>query len=192
MDANFESTPDRLLSVAAQIFQEKGLAGARMQEIADKAGINKAMLHYYFKTKEDLFNQVFNQALAVFIEKIGQILASELPLPEKVDQYINHTIDSLTTNPTMPSFVLYELNREPQRITAIFAGDNRIDLTRFRRHFQLTSQANQFFTDMVSLCVYPFVARPMLERLLSMTNDGYEKFLQQRKKHIKKLLLESI
>ena len=73
-----------------------------MQEIADKAGINKAMLHYYFKTKEDLFSQVFEQALGIFVQKIQQILASELSLAEKVSQYVDHTLDSLSANPTIP------------------------------------------------------------------------------------------
>ena len=188
MNTDLSSTRDRILSVAAEVFQQKGLAGARMQEIADKAGINKAMLHYYFKTKDDLFSQVFEQSLALFVHKIQQILASELSLPEKVAQYVDHTLDSLSANPTIPPFVMHEINRDPQRITAVFAGDNRIDLSRFNGHFGSILQANQFFTDMVSLCVYPFVARPMLEKLLGMTDEGYKQFLQQRKKHIKAVL----
>lgn len=185
MEIKLESTQERILSVAVNVFQQKGLAGARMQEIADQAGINKAMLHYYFKTKDDLFNQVFEQALGLFVQKIQQILTSDVSLDEKISQYVDHTLDALSANPAIPPFVLHEINREPQRITDLFAGNNRIDLARFTRHFPSTPQAHQFFTDMVSLCVYPFVARPMLEKLLGLTSEGYQQFLQQRKQHIK-------
>ncbi len=189
MTTNQESTRNRILTQAVAVFQQKGLHGARMQEIADKAGINKAMLHYYFKTKEDLFRQVFQQALDLFISKIGQILASELPLIQIVTQYVDHTLDALSANPTIPAFVLHEINRDPQRMTNLFAGNNRIELSRFEKHFPSADEARQFFTDMVALCVYPFVAQPMLEKVFGLTPTGYLQFIQQRKKHIKDRLL---
>ena len=184
-----ESTQSRILTEAVTIFQQKGLHGARMQEIADKAGINKAMLHYYFKTKEELFQQVFQQALDLFIAKIELILTSELPLAQIVSQYVDHTLDALSANPTIPAFVLHEINRDPQRMSDVFAGNQRINLAQFAEHFPSADEAQQFFTDMVALCVYPFVAQPMLEKVLDLTPTAYLQFIQQRKKHIKDRLL---
>jgi TetR/AcrR family transcriptional regulator len=188
MDSALESTQSRILNVATSIFQQKGLAGARMQEIADIAGINKAMLHYYFKTKEDLFGQVFERAFVLFVGKINQILSSELALKDKVGYYVDHTVDTLCSNPVIPAFVLHEINRDPQRITAMFAGDSRIDLTVFKNQFKSESKANRFFTDMVSLCVYPFVAQPMLEKMLGMNGQEYNQFMQHRKEFVKDIL----
>ncbi|WP_052731123.1 TetR/AcrR family transcriptional regulator [Spirosoma radiotolerans] len=192
MTADQESTKNRILTEAITVFQQKGLLGARMQEIADKAGINKAMLHYYFKTKEELFSQVFQQALTLFVVNIQQILASERTLVEKVSQYVDYTTSALSANPSIPSFVLHELNRDPLRLVTYFAGDNRLNLTRFTQHFSSTQQANQFFANMVSLCIYPFVARPMMEKLFGMSPQAYDQFLLQRKELIKSQLMQQL
>ena len=186
------STQHKIVSEAIDVFQRKGFTGARMQEIADRAGINKAMLHYYFKTKEDLFSQVFQQALTLFVVNIQQILGSDRTLIEKINQYVDYTVSALSANPSIPSFVLHEINRDPQRLTTYFAGRDRLDLTRFTQHFASAQHANQFFTDMVSLCVYPFVARPMLEKLFAMTPQAYEQFLHQRKESIKRQLIHQL
>ena len=84
------NTEERILESARQIFQAKGLQGARMQEIADKAGINKAMLHYYYRSKELLFEAVFEEAANRIFPKIVELLNTDYPLFEKIEYFVDY------------------------------------------------------------------------------------------------------
>ena len=106
------TTEGKLLAAAKKVFTTKGMAGARMQDIADEAGINKAMLHYYFRDKDKLFEVIFLQEAEKFFPKINTIFESDLPLFEKIEQFVNEYIDEMVENPYLPWFILNELNRD--------------------------------------------------------------------------------
>ncbi|MBS1688498.1 MAG: TetR/AcrR family transcriptional regulator [Bacteroidetes bacterium] len=184
---------DKILEVATGIFYKKGLAGARMQEIADEAGLNKAMLHYYFKTKEQLFNEVFEKAFRIFLSRIIELLNSDKLLRNKVSDYIDHTIDSLVQNPGISIFVIQELNTNPERVSKLFAGKGNINLAIFEKQiseeFAGKVNAEMFFTDMVAMCIYPFIAQPMLKKIFKKNDAAYKAWLQERKEWIKNKLL---
>lgn len=190
------TTEQIILKEASDIFYRKGIAGARMQEIADKAGINKAMLHYYFKTKEQLFNRVFEHAFAVFADRIAEVLNGETLLEQKIADYVNHTIDALAQNPGIPIFVLNELTYNPERITDLFAGKDKIDIRQFKDQVNMQSRgktdADTFFMDMVALCVYPFVVAPVFKKILEKSEKEYSALLQKRKEHIVNELLKRL
>lgn len=190
------TTEENILKEARDIFYRKGLAGARMQEIADNAGINKAMLHYYFKTKEQLFNRVFEQAFAVFAERIAVVLNSETCLEKKIADYVNHTVDALAQNPGIPVFVLNELTFNPQRISDLFAGKDKIDISHFKDHVNRQTQgktdAEALFMDMVALCVYPFIIAHVFKKMLHKSDQEYSVLLQERKAHIINELLKRL
>nr|WP_067054373.1 TetR/AcrR family transcriptional regulator [Mucilaginibacter sp. L294] len=190
------TTEEHILNEARDIFYRKGLAGTRMQEIADKAGINKAMLHYYFKTKELLFNRIFEQAFAVFAERVAEVLKSDVPLEQKIVDYVNHTVDALAETPGIPVFVLNELTFNPERITDLFAGKNKIDISYFKDQVDNQTHgktdANNLFMDMVALCVYPFVIAPVFKRMLQQSDQQYKTLLQERKAHIINELLKRL
>ncbi len=172
-----DTTHDRILAVARDIFYRKGLAGARMQEIADAAGLNKAMLHYYFKTKEQLFDTVFQQALGEFLSGITQVLTSPLPLREKISAYVDHTMAALRAQPAVAVFIIHELHQHPDRLARQFADYKLVDLRIFRQQLAAEREAggrapvaaDQLFVDMVALCVYPFLAQPLLQTLLQQS-----------------------
>lgn len=193
---NKMSTEERILQEAREIFYHKGLAGARMQEIADNAEINKAMLHYYFKTKEQLFDRVFVETFKTFSGQIADVLNGDMPLEQKITHYVNTTIDTLQHNPGIPVFVLNELTFNPDRITDLFAGEGKIGFTKFKNQVKEQSQgkadAESLFIDMVALCVYPFVVAPIFKKMLQKTDQQYTALLQKRKKQIIKELLEKI
>jgi len=186
------STKDKILEVATGIFYKKGLAGARMQEIADNAGINKAMLHYYFKTKEQLFNEVFEKAFRLFVSRIVEVLNSNKPLKDKIGDYVDHTIDSLIQNPGISIFVIQELNTNPEKVTKLFAGKGNINFAVFEnqvnKEFAGKINAEMFFTDMVAMCIYPFIAQPMLKKLMKKNEVAYKAWQQERKEWIKNRL----
>jgi len=193
------STRDRILALAGTVFYQKGLSGARMQEIADLAGLNKAMLHYYFKSKEQLFDTVFQQALGQFLGGIAQVLTGESPLPDKIAQYVAYTTTSLAEMPGLAAFIVHELQQHPERLSAQFNDRRLIDLTAFRQQlaagrpqFQEPNAAEHFFADMVALCVYPVLAQPLLGRLLQQSEAQYHRFLRERAGHITQLLLRQL
>ena len=117
MTVQDKNTETLILDTARQIFIEKGFDGARMQEIADKAGINKALLHYYYRSKQKLFEAIFDESFKKIIPRIFEFMSSSKSLEFKIEQFVSSYIDILIENPHLPSFVLHELNRNPGRIT---------------------------------------------------------------------------
>ena len=90
------------------------MAGARMQDIADEAGINKALLHYYFRNKEKLFEVIFMDAAQKLFPKINSIFESDVPLFEKIENFCEEYITVMSENPYLPLFVLNEVSKEPE------------------------------------------------------------------------------
>lgn len=189
-------TRDRILAIASEVFYQKGLSGARMQEIADQAGINKALLHYYFKSKEQLFDTVFRRALEQFLGGIGRALNGDAPLRAKIEQYVAYTTTALAETPALAAFIMHELQQHPERLSEQFSNGQIIDFERFRAQlaaagssFQSPRAAEHFFANMVALCVYPVLAAPLLGRLMHQTEPQYRRFLRERAAHITQLLL---
>lgn len=195
--AVIDTTRDRILAIASETFYQKGFAGTRMQEIADAAGLNKAMLHYYFKTKEQLFDTVFQQALGGFLGGIARVLNAPLPLRQKIGAYVDHCLDALQANPAVAAFIIHELHQQPARLTQQFAAHSLANLHAFRQQVATEAPAlaeagrgaDHLFVDMVALCVYPFLARPLLQPLLQQSDAQCRSFLQERKQVIKQQLL---
>ena len=110
-----KTAQEKILAAAKKVFTTKGMAGARMQDIADEAGINKALLHYYFRDKDKLFEVVFMEEAQKFFPKINAIFNSDAPLFEKIENFVNEYIDEMLENPYLPWFVLNEINRDPDQ-----------------------------------------------------------------------------
>ena len=119
------STEEKILAAAKTIFIEKGMDGARMQDIADNAGINKALLHYYFKSKEKLFEVIFKEGAEKLFSKINSILNSDLPLFEKIRLFSNEYAEIISQNPYLPLFVLNEMNKQPHSFLENIFGKNQ-------------------------------------------------------------------
>ena len=113
-------TEQRILEAARNIFIHKGYYGARMQEIADEAGINKALLHYYFRSKDRLFETIFQQSFSKFVPVIGGILAGSDPWQKKIGAFVENYLQLLYSNPYLPQFILNEINRDPEGIRRLF------------------------------------------------------------------------
>ena len=114
------NTEQKILESARNIFHKKGLSGSRMQEIADKAGINKAMLHYYYSSKDKLFDAVFQEAIKRIFPELSKLLNEEMPLFEKIIYFSDKYISLLQQNVYLPSFVMNEMNQNPERFKKSF------------------------------------------------------------------------
>src|SRR5215213_3656330 len=106
----------RILEAAKTVFVRRGTAGARMQEIADEAGVNKALLHYYFRSKERLSEAVFGRIMRALFPPLVTILGSELPLEDKVRRFVAFELDVLARNPFVPAYLIAEMNQQPDRV----------------------------------------------------------------------------
>jgi TetR/AcrR family transcriptional regulator len=196
--ANIEKeTDERIYEAARDVFHERGFDGARMQEIANRAGINKALLHYYYRSKDLLFEKVYQAAAKKLMPNIVLTLRSDAPLPSKVEQFVSGYIDTLRDNPYMPGFILHELNRNPDRLKNFlpkmveqligpFMKEIASEIASGRLPYK---DERHFVVSMFSLCVFPFVARPMLQSVLDFDDQGFDQFLIERKTEIPKMLL---
>ena len=109
-------TENRIVEAAKAVFIKKGMDGARMQEIANEAGINKALLHYYFRTKDKLFEKVFSIAFKEVFTDIYEAIYGITDFEEFLESFIRNYILFIKQRPFIPSFVIHELNRNPDRI----------------------------------------------------------------------------
>lgn len=175
-------TRERILDAAKAAFLHRGSSGARMQEIADAAGVNKALIHYYFSNKDKLSAEVFQRELRSLVQPVLGTLASDLPLEEKVRAAIGLYLERLSDFPQMPGYVLAEMHFHPERLGgfmgAIVGGDPK-DVAQkvfgsLRRQIDEAVAAGrmrplspeEFMVNLVSLCVFPFAARPLLVMVL--------------------------
>lgn len=193
-------TEELILEAAKKVFIRKGYDGARMQEIADEAGINKALLHYYFRNKDKLFDAIFLEAFAAFIPNISQTLISELPLKEKLMIIIENYIEMLSANPHIPPFILQEINRNPAKIAGIMKG-NGINPEAIKKILQKETgdkiQKNllieHLMVNLVSMCVFPFVAKPLIMGFIFNNNEEkFREFITERKRIIYEIITQSL
>jgi len=194
------TTEKRILEAARTHFHEKGFAGARMQKIADEAGINKAMLHYYYRTKEQLFQAVFQQDIQKLMPEIIQILTSDLSLYQKIRQFADRYITNIQENPFLPGFVVHELSQNPERLVNMVAEQNAIQLEPFFNQVQREIDAGriraqdprQLFVSLVSMCIFPFIGKPLVKMILAMDEEDFQTFLESRKAEVAESIIASI
>ena len=195
-----ESAKDRILSAAKQVFLLKGMAGSRMQDIADEAGINKAMLHYYFRNKEQLFEMIFKDALNKLFPKITDIFESDLSLFEKIENFCSEYINMMQQNAYLPLFVLNEVNKEPTLFTEKFFGSKEFPLLKFVAQVETEVKSGKIkpvspahlFINMISMCIFPFLAKPIWMMASGMDELQFRYFMDQRKTEVAKFIIESI
>lgn len=195
-------TEERILAAAARVFREKGREGARMQEIADEAGINKAMLHYYFRSKELLFERVFLDTTQVFFSTLNEVLRAETPLQEKITALCHLYIDVSLDNPFIPLFIISEVNRQPAAfIQKMFAGsEGRPDYPVLEKQIERDVRAGrihpvqpvQLILHILGMCIFPVIARPMMMQLSGIDEKGYQRLLLERKKIVPEMIMRSL
>src|SRR5918998_3691832 len=114
-------TRDRILDAAHTVFLRKGTAGSRTQEIADEAGVNKALVHYYFGTKAALADAIFERSMGTIMPRIFGILADEeRSLEQKVRDIAREQIDFHSARPYLAGYVISEMHAEPERVASVF------------------------------------------------------------------------
>ena len=200
METKKDSTEDKILEAAKNVFVAKGMEGARMQEIADEAGINKALLHYYFRSKERLFEAIFSEIIRLAFPKITRIAQSDQSFVNKIEQVIDAYIDLLIKHPFIPGFVMKELNRDPSGLFKMIVkfGLNpqvifdQIQLAMDRGEI-IQMQPRHLATNIISMCIFPFAARPLVSFVLFKDDTkALEAFYAERAEVIKQFVIKAI
>lgn len=187
------STEEKIKQAARKLFTQKGFAAVRTRDIAEEAGINLALLNYYFRSKQKLFDLVMLENFRQFLHIISGKIADEgLSINEKLEKIVEAYIDMLTLNPDLPLFILNEIRGNPAKITAEI--DREFAPLRGLLFKQLQAAGNQghikkmeplhFLANLVGLTVFPFVGKPVLQKITGTTDEAFYQYMQERKRLI--------
>lgn len=200
MSEDKSDTEEQIFEAASRVFQRKGYAGARMQEIADEADINKSMLHYYYRNKDKLFQKVYQREVNRFFPIIFKVLSSKDPLDEKLERLIDTYYGFLNDNPRMAQFIIYEMNQNPDRFRSFikekgihppveFAGQIKEAVNEGRMD---AVDPTQLLISIVGLILFPYIARTMVEVFFEFDEKQFLKFLKERKPFLVDFILSGI
>jgi AcrR family transcriptional regulator len=195
-----ENTEDSILEAAKNVFQAKGMDGARMQEIADNAGINKAMLHYYYRNKQLLFEAVFNNAFSMLAPQLNAILNDKTSIEEKVKNFTFNYISFISKHPYLPNFIIQELNRNPDFILKMKENKGFPNLEKFKKQVAIEIEkglikpisAEQLFINILALNIFPFVAKPLIMAFTDVDGKAYKQLMENRKIEVANFIINSI
>jgi len=189
----------RILEAAKKIFHEKGFEGSRMQEIADKAGINKALIHYYFRSKENLFNSVFREALQEISARLFTIAGKDVSFEEKIRLIFHDYIGFFQENSYIPGFILAEMRQNPERLAEVFKAANISPSALYEKmkdsiRDELVEEIDykNLIINILSLCVFPFAAKPLLQIIFNFSEEGYGEFIEKRKEELPGFFMNAI
>ncbi len=194
------TTEEKIFNAARIVFQKKGFAGARMQEIADEAGINKAMLHYCFKNKQLLFEAVFMKAFSQLAPQINAIFNSDESVFEKITRFTQSYISFVIENPYLPQFIIQEMNNNPEFVMSFLNHENRPNpnalITQIEREIAegiiIPLHPKQLVMDIMSMTIFPFAAQMMVKGILQLSDEEFKKMMEERKTSIANQIINSI
>ena len=183
-----ESTEEKILVAAEESFISEGFEGARMQSIANKAGINKAMLHYYFRSKDLLFEKIFDLKVKYFFPEISEIFKQEKPFEEQIEDFIERYIKFINQYPFIPFFIIRTIN-SPGKMAFIEKLPFKKQLAEMVFESYAKDKAlgrvrdldpMQFFLSVLGMCIFPFIGRPILEFAFGMEKEKFSDMMIQR------------
>jgi TetR/AcrR family transcriptional regulator len=194
------TTEEKIFNAARTVFQKKGFAGARMQEIADEAGINKAMLHYCFKNKQLLFEAVFTNAFSQLAPQINMIFNSQDSVFEKITKFTHSYISFVIHNPYLPQFVIQEMNNNPEFVMSFMKKENRPNPSLLIAQIEKEIadgiikplHPKQVLMDIFSMTVFPFAAQTMVKGLFEISDTEFDAMMEERKTIIAEQIINSI
>jgi AcrR family transcriptional regulator len=193
-------TEKRILEAAGKVFMKKGRLGASMQDIADEAGINRTLLHYYFRNKEKLFDTIFEKILARVFPTMIEAFTSDRSFIDKMKIFANTYADILLENPYLPVFVFQEISLNPDRLAGILkqTGFNA-DLALEGLSGELESAGmidmdpRHLMADLLGMVIFPYIGRGLFQNLAFRNDEqAYERFLEERKKHVPEIISMAI
>lgn len=182
------TTEEKILIAASKIFTEKGFSGTKTRDIAEEAGINLALLNYYFRSKEKLFQQVMKAKILLLFGKIIPIFTNEkTTLEEKIEIATNKYFDILKQNPNLPLFVFSEIQKKNSELTTV------LPIKKIFKTSSLIKQIQEkrpdlnplhFLITYLGMTIFPFVAKPVFDSFDIIKDEEFIKFIEERRQLI--------
>jgi AcrR family transcriptional regulator len=185
-------TEKKILEAAGKVFMLKGRLGTSMQDIADEAGINRTLLHYYFRNKEKLFDTIFEKVLASSFPSLMVAFTSERPFMEKIHLFVNTWTDLLKENPYLPVFVIQEITLNPERLAGFIRRvglDPDVAMQSIQKNLESYGLGDMdprhLVANLLGTVLFPYIGRPLFQ-LFAFKGDrqAYERFLDDRREQI--------
>lgn len=197
------STEDRILKAATEEFANNGFYGARTQSIADAAGVNKAMLHYYFRSKENLYSQVIEAAFGKMVTRVGMSWLGPGPLRSRVERVVDSYMDSYEENPALLKIILREVADGGGRLRQAVSGVKKAEFPDRRTPVMMIREAARelgigpaetihFLVNLIGMCVVSFTSPLLLESILDFDTTDMKGFLRERRRAIKYMVSASL
>ena len=192
-----QKTDDHIRETAREVFFGEGRFDATLQELADKAGVNKALLHYYYRDRETLLNTVYEEALRASFLNMFDLLGAEGDFEKKVNQAIGKLCEGLARYPYIEAFIVSRMNarghgarpspvKEARAFTRKFLPEVAAYLKKRKISFVTPEE---FLLNMMALCGYPPSVLPLAGAILGYTGTEYRKFLKARQKSLSRIIL---
>jgi AcrR family transcriptional regulator len=195
-----QSPEEKILAAAKKVFVEKGLDGARIQEIADEAGMSKASLHYYYRSKQHLFDGIYMQVFSDVLPRIFGIFMSDLPLREIIRNFFEMHIEFLKQNPSVSMFVMKEINRVPHLLKKILTekGVDILGVVNAKVQEAVDRgeirpiRGEELILNMVSLSIFQFAGAPIFKTIGKISDEDFDKLIEERKKTLAEFVINAI
>lgn len=188
-----KDTEQKIKEAARIIFQQKGFAGARTRDIAESAGINLALLNYYFRSKQKLYDIIMTETMQTFFGGVIKILDNqETSLEEKVEAFVVHYIDLLSENANIPHFILNNVREDPEGYLEKIGSLQQAKHSFFVQQFIQAGMEGKvppinpihFLMNLIGLVVFPFLAKPMIVANTEISDKIYSEMIEERKRLI--------
>lgn len=191
----------RILTVARDLFIEKGYNKTSIRDIAAASETNVAMVNYYYHSKYNLFEIIFEESLNVLIKRIFRILDSDKPFFELIDLWITSYYETLQEYPQIPIFILNEINQNPERLTEriqqrepynVFVKiSQRIKEESLKGTIRETPPLD-FLLNVLSLCIFPFIFGPLATKVAERSMQEYHEVLMQHKNYVVEFVINAL
>lgn len=187
------TTEEKIKEAARKVFQKKGYAGTRTRDIADEAGVNLALLNYYFRSKEKLFDLIMGETMQLFFQSMKGLINNEnTTLDEKLQDLTNRYIDLLSTQPELPIFILNEIQMNPKGLSERMGLQQVVIgsfiLKQFRDDLNIKdipdSALLQLIVNIIGMMVFPFIGKPLLKEIFNLSDEQFQAMMNDRKKMI--------
>ena len=202
MENRRASTENEIIKVALKVFTEKGYKGATMRDIAKAAKVNLAMLNYYFRSKENLFDIIFEKSFLLIYEKLMGAFSSKKPLFEKISAFSNAYIDTFIDNPAIPNFIFNEITHNPAHLANKIKDNQPIMemINTFQQQIDEEVEAGtikpvnsfELLLNLLALSVFPFIAKPMLKEVFGFSDLNFGALLERRKTSVARFVINAI
>lgn len=187
-----KNTQEEIIEAARGEFLTHGFEGTRLHVVSEATGVTKAMIHYYFNTKKELFEHVYRESIQTIYGDLNELLSQELPLFKKIESLIENSLEKSVNHPRELAFVVTESTRKAEWLQPIFEEQINLEVGPFKNELEKAASnyqvASVSVTDLLlnifSLCYFPVMAKSIHQSLLSETSDSANDFDPQKRKGI--------